>query len=186
MQLLNTSNEQDARRKDWIQYSEALARRVKRSSRWAIYLRQWERDWFETRSPPPCPRRGRHVKRKSLFFDEGVALAVREYLNVAMWHACPKGVCKAVSEYLQSERSAVQMMGIDEFLSDRQEKGKEISTRTARRWLARMGWVYGRNKKGYCDGHERPDVVEYREKVFSPRMKVSCEVLVFIFNACYS
>jgi len=79
---------------------------------------------------------------------------------------------------------AVQMMGIDEVLCDGQENGKAILTRTACRWLGRMGWVYGRNKKGYCDGHERPDVVEYREKVFSPRMKVSCEVLVF--NACYN
>jgi hypothetical protein len=184
MQLRNTSKEQGARRMDWIKYSEALARRVKRSTRWASYLRQWERDWFETRSPPPCPRRGRHVKRKSLFFDEGVVLAVREYLNVAMWHASPKGVCEAVSEYLQSERSAVQMMGIDEVPCDGQENSKAISTKTACRWLGRMGWVYGRNKKGYCDGHERPDVVEYREKVFSPRMKVSCEVLVF--NACYN
>jgi hypothetical protein len=73
MQLLNTSKGQDARRMDWVKYSEALARRVKRSTRWASYLRQWKRDWFEIRSPPPCPHRGRHVRRKSLFFDEGVA-----------------------------------------------------------------------------------------------------------------
>ena len=166
VRLLNTSKGQDARWTDWIKYSEALARRVKRSTRWALYLRQWERDWFETRSPPPCPRRGRHVKRKSLFFDEGIALAVREYLNVAMWHASPKGVCEAVGNYLQSEKSAVDMMGINEVPCDGQENGKAISTRTACRWLGRMGWMYGRNKKGYCDGHERADVVEYREKVF--------------------
>ena len=172
VRLLNTSKGQDARRTDWIKYSEALARRVKRSTRWALYLRQWERDWFETRSPPPCPRRGRHVKRKSLFFDEGVALAVREYLNVAMWHASPKGVCEAVNNYLQSEKSAVDMMGINEVPCDGQENGKAISTRTACRWLGRMGWMYRRNKKGYCDGHERADVVEYREKVFCPRIKV--------------
>jgi hypothetical protein len=183
MQHSNISKEQGARRKDWIQYSEALARRVKRSSRWATCLRQWERDWFETRSPPPCPRQGRHVKRKSLFFDEGVTLAVREYLNVAMWHASPRGVCKAIGEYLQSEKAAVEIMGIDAILCDLQEKGKAISERTACRWMARMGWVYSRNKKGYCDGHERQDVVEYREKVFCPRMKVSREVS--IFNACY-
>jgi hypothetical protein len=131
MQHSNISKDQDARRKDWIQYSEALARRVKRSSRWAACLRQWEREWFETRSPPPCPRRGRHVKRKSLFFDEGIALAVREYLNVAMWHASPRGVCKAIGEYLQSEKAAVEIMGIDAILCDLQEKGKAISERTA-------------------------------------------------------
>ena len=56
------------------------------------------------------------------------------------------------------------------------EGGERGSERTANRWLLRLGWVYGRNKKGYCDGHEWPDVVEYREKVFCPRMKVSNSV----------
>jgi hypothetical protein len=53
------------------------------------------------------------------------------------------------------------------------EKREFQSELQANRWLLRLGWVYGRNKKGYYDGHERPDVVEYREKVFCPRMKVS-------------
>ena len=64
MQHRSRNTQQEARWKDWTQYSEALARRVKRSPRWATSLRLWARTWFETRSPPPCPRRGRHVKRQ--------------------------------------------------------------------------------------------------------------------------
>jgi hypothetical protein len=174
LQMMPRNNStQAAKRKDWIQYSEALARRIKRSRRWASCLRQWQREWFEMRSPPPCPRQGRHVKRQSLFFDEGVALAVREYLNTAMWHTSPKGVCEAVSKQLQSENSAVDIMRIDAVLCNTQTGRKGICGKTAIRWLTRLGWVYGRNKKGYCDGHERPDVVEYRQKVFCPRLKVS-------------
>jgi hypothetical protein len=60
------------------------------------------------------------------FFDEGVASAVREYLNVAMWHASPRGVCKAIGEYLQSEKAAVEIMGIDAILCDLQEKRKRF------------------------------------------------------------
>jgi len=30
-----------------------------------------------------------------------------------------------------------------------------ICTKTAQRWLTKLGWIYGRNKKGYCDGHEK-------------------------------
>lgn len=177
LQMQHRNNTTQAeKRKDWVQYSEALARRVKRSPRWASSLRLWERVWFEMRSPPPCPRQGRHVKRQSLFFDEGVALAVREYLNTAMWHASPKGVCEAVSKHLQSENSAIDIMRIDAVLCNSQTGRKGISERTATRWLTRLGWVYGRNKKGYCDGHERPDVVEYRDNVFCPRMKVSCNL----------
>jgi len=38
--------------------------------------------------------------------------------------------------------------------------------------LDQLGWIYGRNKKGYVDGHEREDFVQYRQEVFCPRMKV--------------
>ena len=39
-----------------------------------------------------------------------------------------------------------------------------ISERTARSWLCKLGWRYGRHKNGmYVDGHERQDVVEYRQ-----------------------
>ena len=52
--------------KDWVQFSEALARRVKRSTKWAGLLRHCERQWFETRTPPPYPRKGRHIEGKTL------------------------------------------------------------------------------------------------------------------------
>ena len=39
-----------------------------------------------------------------------------------------------------------------------------ISESTAGRWLHALGWIYSEAKKGlYFDGHERPDVKEYRE-----------------------
>ena len=52
----------------------------------------------------------------------------------------------------------------------RETKVKTISTRTAQRWLAKMGWVYSQNRKGYVDGHEREDVVQYRNETFIPRV----------------
>ena len=40
-----------------------------------------------------------------------------------------------------------------------------ISVRTSHRWLAKLGWQYGKQQNGmYIDGHERKDVVEYRQK----------------------
>ncbi|EDR04366.1 uncharacterized protein LACBIDRAFT_330618 [Laccaria bicolor S238N-H82] len=48
---------------------------------------------------------------------------------------------------------------------------KPIGTRTARRWLIKLGWRYTQVKKGvYMDGHERDDVVKYRQDVFLPLM----------------
>jgi hypothetical protein len=46
--------------------------------------------------------------------------------------------------------------------------GLAITTRTARCWLHNLGWIWSRDCKGYVDGHEWEDVVEYREKVFLP------------------
>jgi hypothetical protein len=44
-------------------------------------------------------------------------------------------------------------------------KARGISVRTARRWLKKLDWRYGRKKNGmYIDGHEREDVVKYREE----------------------
>ena len=42
---------------------------------------------------------------------------------------------------------------------------RQVSVETARKWLHHLGFEILDHKKGtYCDGHERSDVVEYREK----------------------
>src|SRR5215467_14158968 len=71
-------------------------------------------------------------------------------------------------------------MGMDTVLANDLERPstvplvreKGISIPTATRWLGKLGWIYSRDKKGYVDGHEREDVVEYREKIFIPRWLV--------------
>jgi hypothetical protein len=46
---------------------------------------------------------------------------------------------------------------------------KGITERTARRWMAKMGYRWKREPKGqYKDGHEREDVVSYRQNVLLP------------------
>ena len=48
---------------------------------------------------------------------------------------------------------------------------KALSSRSARAWLAKLGWNWKEVRKAiYKDGHERPDVQEYRQNVFLPRM----------------
>ncbi|KAA8908922.1 hypothetical protein FN846DRAFT_1010086, partial [Sphaerosporella brunnea] len=45
-----------------------------------------------------------------------------------------------------------------------------IRARTARWWLKKLGFKFGQVRKGvYIDGHEREDVVSYRNKVFIPK-----------------
>ena len=48
---------------------------------------------------------------------------------------------------------------------------KPLCERTARRWLVKLGWQRTTIKKGvYLDGHERSDVVKYRQDEFLPQM----------------
>jgi hypothetical protein len=50
-------------------------------------------------------------------------------------------------------------------------KKPTIGIRTAQRWLKKLDWRYGKKKKGmYIDGHEREDVVAYRN-AFCQRWK---------------
>jgi hypothetical protein len=43
--------------------------------------------------------------------------------------------------------------------------GQKISQSTAQRWLAKLGYELKEVKKGvYVDGHEREDVIAYRQK----------------------
>jgi hypothetical protein len=46
-----------------------------------------------------------------------------------------------------------------------------VSLHMAWKWLFKLGWWHTEMKKGvYMDGHERPDVVEFHNKVFLPLM----------------
>lgn len=52
----------------------------------------------------------------------------------------------------------------------RQHYGFTISLATARRWMKRMGMRWTKTPTGqYVDGHERPDVVNYRQNTYIPR-----------------
>ena len=44
-------------------------------------------------------------------------------------------------------------------------KARGISIRTARRWLKKLNWQYGcKRNRMYIDGHEREDVIQYRNE----------------------
>ena len=46
-----------------------------------------------------------------------------------------------------------------------EEYDTSLSERTCSRYMRKLGWVYKSKIKGiYVDGHQRPDVIEYRKK----------------------
>jgi hypothetical protein len=105
----------------------------------------------------PVEKRGGD-RGHSLFNDERVQTAARVYLSgLATGEVTPRKFHHALNEQILPSLGYTLRDGLSE--------------RTARRWLVRLGWRRTRLKKGvYMDGHERPDVKEYRDKVFLPLM----------------
>jgi hypothetical protein len=106
---------------------------------------------------PASNRGGDHGH--SLLNDERVQTSAKTYLL-----ALPVGDVTAAKFHCALNERILPSLGY-------QLRGTGLSLRTARRWLYKLGWRRTELKKGvYMDGHERPDVVEYRNKVFLPLM----------------
>ena len=80
-----------------------------------------------------------------------------------------------INLHLQGTRKNVKAMNIVRFLSTLEmlEKlgcTKPITLCTAQLWMHKLGYRWTKDPKGqYVDGHERADVVEYRQMVFIPK-----------------
>ncbi|KAH6879968.1 hypothetical protein BKA70DRAFT_1127028 [Coprinopsis sp. MPI-PUGE-AT-0042] len=101
----------------------------------------------------PPTNSGKHHAHPSLLNDERVAQAVRRYLTVvAAGEIGPEMLMRQVNTVI------IPALGLD-------LGGHKIGVRCARRWLRKLGYSMTEVKKGvYVDGHERPDVVAYRER----------------------
>jgi len=102
-------------------------------------------------------KRGKHQKIKSIINDEDVKMKIARYLRG--------------NRFTLSINNFIKFICDEVFPSLGYERRKEINKDTARRWLNNMGWEYKSHQKDvYFDGHERPDVIEYRMK-FLDQMK---------------
>jgi len=88
-----------------------------------------------------------------------------------------KAFAQEVHMHLKSVGKYVQAMDLVEFL-DTQEMWaktgheKRIDVTTAQRWMKKLDYWWTLDPKGqYVDGHERGDIVAYRQHVFLPAWK---------------
>ncbi|RPA95559.1 hypothetical protein L873DRAFT_1845881 [Choiromyces venosus 120613-1] len=162
--------------------------------RWGMHtarmLVQWESSWVQEREIQRSQQGGGDGRLVTWFEDEGVLLAVREYIMRTGEKVTSRSLAKAVANYLKPADNdqledalshsvinrenpeneeveelvleAIERVGIqDGYEETHHRKRKGIRARTARRWLARLGFHWTEVRKGvYIDGHERPDVVE--------------------------
>ncbi|KAF8471749.1 hypothetical protein BDZ91DRAFT_473229 [Kalaharituber pfeilii] len=143
-----------------------------RGTKMARHLRQWERSWLISRSIPQGFQ-GLRNSRFTWLDDEGVQLAVREYIANVGEALTTHGLAKAITEYLrrngEEEEEGIELENILVNASSA-EKSRSIKACTARRWLRKLSFRWRDIKKGvYIDGHEREDVVQYRQLFFLPQ-----------------
>ena len=121
-------------------------------------IRLWA-DHFLAHQELPVYRQGCHVKTPSLVNDEDVSTACRTWLRSQR----PDLICGAsFANWIRSDLHIILSL----------HNPVQISDRTAVRWMHELGLSYNEFKRGvYNDGHEREDVVQYREQ-FLQRMLV--------------
>lgn len=126
-----------------------IAESINKGTYCARLIRSWAKQYL-TNGHLTISKRGRHQKVQSLLDDEDVKLKVAHYLREKKFNL-------TVSQFVRFlENEVLPSVGV--------EKKKTIAESTARNWLSRMGFEFKEHRKGvYIDGHERDDVVMYRE-----------------------
>ena len=106
----------------------------------------------------PVEKRGGEKASRSLLLDERVKTSARSWLTAQkVGEVTPRKFQHALNQEILPALSIMLK--------------RPLCERTARRWILRLGWRLKTLKKGvYMDGHEREDVVKYRNEVFLPAM----------------
>ena len=144
-------------------------------------LRTWTRRWIAVQKLPESLR-GRHGKVFCLLDDPVVAAELRAYLRSMKWAMDPLKLAEYTQDKLihaEAEKyvQKVTCQEMPESLKNYVDLEllpcihlkirRGISLSTARRWMRKEGFTFTSHKKGlYFDGHDHPDVVEYRQNIF--------------------
>lgn len=139
----------------WSACALQISRCAGRGSWLARRLRQWCQEFARDRTKLPTHRYGKW--NSSVLEDEDLAQEIHLHLQGLGPYVSAKDIVKHLSSPEMKERLNLK---------------KAISERTARRWMHRMRYRWRAEPKGqYKDGHEREDVVTYRQEEFLPRME---------------
>ncbi|KAI0285598.1 hypothetical protein BC826DRAFT_918689, partial [Russula brevipes] len=120
---------------------------------YANKLKEWTREYIKDGSLPVHNHGGGVI---SAIDDEDLAQDIMSHLQ-------------SIGKYVKAE-DIVIFCGTPEMLT-KLGRTKTISLATARRWMNKMGYRWRKTLKGqYFDGHERDDVIRYRQEKFLPQM----------------
>jgi len=137
----------------WTASSLATATALEKGPWFSRRLREWAAAFIEEEKTLPLNPYG--TWNRSRIDDEDLKQEVLTHLQ-------------GIGKYI-SAADISRYMGRHD-VRERYGMKKGISERTARNWLHRLGYRWTLEPSGqYVDGHERDDVVKYRQEVFLPR-----------------
>jgi hypothetical protein len=171
-----------------IEASQRAAEAQGFSHKWGARLvRQWVQKWLNSRTLPQS-KRGKHIKSFSLLEDPAIRAELHSFVRSNKWAMDPAKLAEfsekrmipaAAEKYLRHIVDEEMPCGLKKYLElelfprIQYKVKKGVTIETARQFLHKEGFRYVEHKKGlYYDGHERPDVVEYRQKEFLPQMQL--------------
>ena len=123
---------------------------IKNESKRARNIRTWIHQYLAY-NKLPLHRHGQH--QSSILDDEDFAQDIQLHL-----------IEMAKDGYIRAQ-DVVDYVASTQMQAKLGTKARGISIRTARCWLRKLDWRYGRKRNGmYVDGHERKDIVQYRNE----------------------
>ena len=136
----------------WIAASLKAAGIAMKGTYFARRLRLWSKAYILDRDDLPVDLRGN--SKISMIKHEDLASDLHLHLQT-------------VGKYVKA--GDIMQYLLDKGVQRRFGLKKTVSLATAKRWMHELGYRWQRNHRGqYVDGHERPDVVSYRQDVFIP------------------
>ena len=127
-------------------------------------VRKWRKQFYSNSGEFNRDKRG-GKRLPSVLDDEDVASKATQWIRT---HAYVKG------EPVMTSGKFCTWVNSDLFPTIQLPRGypTSITDRTARKWLHKLGFSPTHYKKGvYVDGHERPDVIEYR-KLYLKKLEI--------------
>ncbi|KAJ7455762.1 hypothetical protein FB451DRAFT_1048672, partial [Mycena latifolia] len=138
---------------DWGGAADVISISAGKGPWLARRLREWVIAFVKDNENLPTAQYGK--SNSSILEDEDLAQEINLHLQ-------------GIGQYVAAQ-DIVDFMATDE-MKARLHLKKGISLRTAQRWMGRMQYRWQKEPKGmFADGHEREDVVKYRQEVFLPR-----------------
>jgi hypothetical protein len=170
-----------------IDASERAAEAQGFAAKWGgRQVRKWAELWIN-RGELPSSRKGRHIKIFTLLDDPEIRAELRSYVRSNKWAMNPGKLAEFTAQTMvpaaarhygtnltnnEIPKGLKRYLELELFPRIHMKAAHGVSLSTARRWLCREGFRFTEHRKAlYFDGHERPDVVEYRQRVFIPKMK---------------